>query len=51
MKLLAEQKISDNRFHGSIIPTGKGSIAIVGEKGESLDEIKKTLQNNFNWAI
>ena len=51
IKVDAEQRISDNRFHGSIIPTGKGSIAIVGEKGESLNEIKKSLQHNFNWAI
>jgi len=51
IKVSVEQVISDDRFHGSIIPTGKGSIAVVGEKGESLKEIKQVLENNFDWVI
>lgn len=42
---------SDNRFKGTIIQTAKGSMAIVGEKNESLDNIKQILQTNLSWVI
>ncbi len=46
-----EKMVSDNRFHGSIIPTGSGSIAIIGEKNESLNEVKQTIKQKLSWAI
>jgi Protein of unknown function (DUF3379) len=46
-----KQSISDGRFKGSIIPATKGSIVIVGEKGESLEEIRHKLVNNIRWVI
>lgn len=45
------QSISDDRFNGSIIPVTKGSMVIVGEKGESLEEIRHKLVNNISWVI
>lgn len=46
-----QQTISDGRFQGTIVPTAKGSMAILGEKGESLDQVEKKFINNLNLMI
>lgn len=51
IKVDMEQTVSDTRFQGIIIPSGKGSMAIVGEKGESLDQVEKLINNNLIWMI
>lgn len=32
--------INDGRFNGLVMPAGEGSVAVVGEKGESLQLLK-----------
>ena len=44
-----KQEIFDKRFKGLIMPKGKGSIAIVGEKTESLILMKEKLVNHMRW--
>lgn len=44
-----KQEIFDKRFKGLIVPKGKGSIAIVGEKTESLIQMKEKLVNHMRW--
>lgn len=51
IKIENTQSISDGRFNGSIIPAAKGSMVVVGEKGESLEELKYKLKNNISWVI
>ncbi|MFW2372933.1 MAG: DUF3379 family protein [Gammaproteobacteria bacterium] len=51
IKIDTEQNISDERFQGTILPAGKGSMAILGEKGEPLDQIEQTILNNLSWII
>ena len=47
----SQQAVSDGRFEGMIIPVRKGSMAILGEKGESLDQLETTIKNNLSWMI
>lgn len=51
IKVEMEQTVSDTRFQGIIIPSGKGSMAIVGEKGELLDQVEEKIKNNLTWMI
>ena len=44
-----KQIISDKRFRGLIVPKGKGSIAIVGEKSESLLLLQEKLVAHMRW--
>lgn len=37
--------------HGVILPHGAGSIAIIGERAESLDEIEQNIVNSVEWSI
>lgn len=46
-----EHSISDDRFQGTILPTARGSMAILGEKGEPLDQVEKKIINNLSWVI
>lgn len=41
--------INDKRFKGLIMPAGKGSVAVVGEKGESLELLQEKLIENMRW--
>jgi len=45
----SQQVIRDKRFKGIIVPGKKGSIAIVGEKSESLQALKDELAVQFHW--
>jgi len=45
----SQHLISDKRFNGLIMPAGKGSMAVVGEKGESLKLLQEKLIENIRW--
>lgn len=38
-------------YHGSIIPVGDGSVAIIGRKGEPIDEIRNKVDNAIRLSI
>ena len=38
-----QQRIDADGFHGIIVPHGAGSVAIVGQSGEALDDFKRQL--------
>lgn len=38
-------------YHGSIIPVGDGSVAIIGRKGESIDEIREKVGSAIRLSI
>lgn len=46
-----DSQIKNARFDGMLIPAGEGSLAIVGERGEALDELTERLKNNIKWNI
>lgn len=46
----AAMDVSSSRFSGHIIPTDYGSIAVVGEHGEALDDITDNIINNIRWT-
>ena len=37
--------------NGVILPMGNGSIAIIGERGEPLTELEKSIINSVEWSI
>jgi hypothetical protein len=41
--------VESARFAGTIIPTGWGSIAVVGEQGEAIDGIGENLASMVEW--
>jgi hypothetical protein len=46
----APQTITGESVNGVILPVGDGSIAIIGEREESLDRIKKKVLNSVTWS-
>jgi hypothetical protein len=44
-------EFSDDTIDGVILKVGDGSIAIIGEKGESLENIEKRVKNSVTWDI
>lgn len=46
----APQKISGENVNGVILPVGDGSIAIFGEREESLDRIEKKVLDSVTWS-
>lgn len=36
-------------IEGVILPVGDGSVAVIGERGESLDKVKQNLRNSVKW--
>ena len=54
--LMPEEKVSaavllnDERSHGVILPVGEGSIAIVGPRGESLEQIERRILQSVMWS-
>lgn len=42
--------VHDGEFHGIIVPTGDGSVAIVGQPGERLDGIERRLRLAVRFA-
>lgn len=43
--------VSDERFVGRIEPMQKGSVALIGEKGEPLDKLDRRLRNGLRWQF
>lgn len=41
--------VQDSRFHGVVLPAGKGSMAIIGELGESLDAFERRLTRSIRF--
>jgi hypothetical protein len=54
--LMPEEKVTEaidvegEHISGVILPVGDGSIAIVGQRDERLDNIKKKIMNSVTWA-
>jgi hypothetical protein len=45
----ATTPVNSTRFHGQIVPTSWGSIAVVGENGERLDGLGEKLAAAVHW--
>jgi len=43
--------LSGNSVNGVILPVGKGSIAIIGERDEDLDQIEREVVGSVEWKI
>lgn len=43
--------LENEDFHGAIVPAGDGSIAIIGRKGESIDDIRSKIGNSIRLSI
>ena len=43
--------VLDQRFHGSIEPLSSGSVAIIAEKNESIDELRQNLKDSLQWQF
>jgi hypothetical protein len=50
-KLDAPVPLEGDGFHGVILPVGDGSIAIVGEKGHSVDDVTENIRGALDWQI
>lgn len=42
--------LSDEYSNGVILPVGNGSIAIIGQRGESLEKIEQSVINSVMWS-
>lgn len=55
--LLPEEKISEaiildgENIHGSILPVGDGSVAIIGTRDEQLENVERSVMNSVAWDI
>lgn len=55
--LLPDEKISEaisldgENVHGSILPVGDGSVAIIGTREEQLDNVKRSVMDSVAWDI
>lgn len=43
--------VQDQRFHGEVMPTAWGSVAVVGELGEPLAGLAKRMADSVNWPV
>ena len=50
-KISAAKSIVGESVRGVILPVGNGSIAIIGEEGESLERIEEKITNSVTWDI
>lgn len=44
-------RVSDDSFRGSIVPVGRGSVAIIGMGDEELDELAERVQAGFQLEV
>jgi hypothetical protein len=44
-------KLSGQSIEGVILPVGNGSIAIIGERGEAIDEVGTRVTDTVKWSI
>jgi hypothetical protein len=49
-KISGAQTIEGENVHGIILPVGDGSIAIIGESGERLEQIEEQVKNSVTWS-
>ena len=49
-KVDGASEIEGDNIHGLIIPVGDGSIAIIGEKEESLDRVQQSVVDSVSWS-
>jgi len=50
-KIDAAQPVDGEGVHGVVLPLGSGSIAIVGERDEQLEELEKSVIDSVEWNI
>jgi hypothetical protein len=44
-------RLDGQSIEGIILPLGEGSIAIIGERGESIDQLRTKVTENVKWSI
>ena len=44
-------KLEGQSIEGVILPVGDGSVAIIGERGEPIDQLRTRVQENVKWSI
>jgi hypothetical protein len=49
-KVSGAQTFGGKSVNGIILPVGNGSIAIVGEEGERLDQVEERVKNSVTWG-
>ena len=49
-KIESAVELEGESISGVILPVGNGSIAIIGEAGESLDTIQKSVMQSVTWS-
>ncbi len=49
-KVDSAQSLAGRNINGIILPVGDGSIAIIGESGERLEEIEQDVVNSVMWS-
>ena len=48
--VMRRSQVRSSRFSGVIVPTKKGSMAIVGQKLEPVDEVAERMQRAIVWG-
>ena len=46
-----EFTVGDERFNGTVSPLGSGTLVLIGEKDERLEEFVRLLADNIDWVI
>ena len=49
-KILSAVSLEGEGVNGYILPVGDGSIAIIGERGERMQEIEQRVVNSVKWS-
>ena len=49
-KVTAVTPVEGESVHGLIIPVGNGSIAVIGEREEALEPIRKNVVDSITWT-
>ncbi len=49
-KISGAQSIAGDNINGVLLPVGDGSIAIIGEQGERLDELEQQVLDSVMWS-
>ncbi len=44
-------RLEGQSIEGVILPVGHGSIAIIGERGEAIDQFRSRVTENVKWSI
>jgi hypothetical protein len=50
-KLDAPVPLEGDGFHGVMLPVGEGSIAVIGETGQSVEDVTESVRNAVDWQI